>query len=322
MKKYKICILGGTGFVGKHLLSRLAAEGHELTVLTRHRERNRDLLVLPTVKLIQGDIHNESVLRTHFIGQDVVINLVGILNESSHNGKGFQRAHVQLTQKLIEACETNGVHRVLHMSALGASAKKKTSHYLLSKGQAEDLIHIIDTLQVTTFRPSVIFGPGDSFLNRFYGLLKLVSVLPLACPKARFSPVYVGDVVEAFVHALHNPASIGQRYNLCGPKTYTLKELVQYTAQFLNEKKIILGLPQSLSRLQAYLLEYVPGKPFSVDNFHSLQLDSVCDEPFPAEFGIRPHRLEEIVPSYLTGQGRSEEYDRFRLRATRYSRQR
>lgn len=325
MKKYRICILGGSGFVGKHLLSRLAAEGHSLTVLTRHRERHRDLLVLPTLELIQADIHNENVLRKYFTRQDVVINLVGILNEANHNGKGFQKAHVQLAQKVVQACEANGVKRILHMSALNATAKKKISHYLLSKGQAEDLVHIIETLQVTSFRPSVIFGPGDSFFNRFYNLLKLTPfAMPLACPNARFAPVYVGDVVEAFVYSLHNVNTVGQRYDLCGPKVYTLKQLVQYITGFLPTriKPRIVGLPPLLSKLQAYIMEYMPAKPFSIDNYQSLQADSVCKGPFPAIFGIKPRSIEEIVPHYLAKQAQRDHYDGYRSRAVHYARQR
>ena len=323
MKKYNICVLGGTGFFGQHLISRLAGEGHQIRVLTRRRERHRELLVLPTVDLIQADIHNESVLKKYFAGQDVIINLVGILNESCHNGKGFQKAHVQLTQKLVQACETNGVSRVLHMSALNATPKKKISHYLLSKGQAEDLLHVIDTLQATSFRPSVMFGPGDSFFNRFFNVLRFTPfVMPLACPNARLAPVYVGDVVEAFIYCLHNPATIGQRYDLCGPKVYTLKQLVQYTASFLPDKPTIVGLPPALSKLQAYIMEYVPGKPFSVDNFHSLQADSVCDRPFPEIFAIKPHSIEEIVPQYLASESQRDHYQTYRSHAQQYTRTR
>lgn len=324
MKKYRICVLGGTGFVGKHLVSRLAGEGHQIRVLTRHREQHRDLLVLPTVELIQGDIHNESVLKQYFAGQEVIINLVGILNESGHNGKGFQKAHVQLVQKIIQACEKNQVSRVLHMSALNATGKKKLSHYLLSKGQAEDLLHIINTLQVTSLRPSVIFGPGDSFFNRFYKLLRVTPfVLPLACPNARFAPIYVGDVVEAFVHSLHDPRTIGQRYDLCGPRVYTLKQLVQFVAGFLPHDRTILGLPPGLSKLQAHIMEYMPGKPFSCDNFQSLQVDSVCKgPPMPDIFAIKPRSIEEIVPYYLARQGQREKLAIYRSRAQLYTRRR
>jgi len=322
MKKYNICILGGTGFVGKHLVSRLAREGHNIRVLTRHRERHRDLLVLPTVELIQSDIHNESSLKKHFAGQEVIINLVGILNERGHSGKGFQRAHVQLVQKVVQACEANKIKRLLHMSALNATAKKKISHYLLSKGQAEDLVHVINTLQVTSFRPSVIFGPGDSFFTRFYKLLQTTPVLPLACANARFAPVYVNDVVEAMVHCLHDPRTTGQRYELCGPKTYNLKQLVQFTGGFVPGRRSIIGLPPVLSKLQALVMEYIPGKPFSYDNFQSLQVDSVCETPFPDIFSFKPRSIEEIVPRYLLSHGQRDNYAIFRKNATLYARQR
>lgn len=319
MKKYNICVLGGTGFVGKHLVSRLAAEGHRIRVLTRHRERHRDLLVLPTVELVQGNIHNESVLKKYFAGQDVIINLVGILNEAGHNGKGFHAAHVQLAEKVVLACEHHRVPRLLHMSALNATAKNKISHYLFTKGLAEDIVHNATALQVTSFRPSVIFGPGDSFINRFYKVLRMTPfVLPLACPDARFAPVYVGDVVEAFVRSLHTARSIGQRYELCGPRVYTLKQLVQFTAGFLRYKRTILGLPPALSKLQANIMEYMPGKPFSRDNYHSLQIDSVCQGPFPAIFNLNPRSLEEIVPTYLGKAAERDHYAVFRSQSRQY----
>lgn len=321
MKKYNICVLGGTGFVGKHLVSRLAAEGHQICVITRRRERHRDLLVLPTVEVVQGDIHNDSILKKYFTGQDVIINLVGILNETCHNGKGFQKAHVHMAQKVVQACEATGVSRLLHMSALNANPKKKVSHYLLSKGQAEDLMHVIDTLQVTSFRPSVIFGPGDSFFNRFFNVLRLMPFgMPLACARARFAPVYVGDVVEAFMYSLHNVSTIGQRYDLCGPKVYTLKQLVEFAAGFLPFQRRIVGLPSILSKLQAYIMEYIPGKPFSLDNYQSLQVDSVCKEPFPEIFGIKPRSIEEIVPQYLAKGGQRDHYAAYRRDAQQYSR--
>lgn len=315
-----ICVLGGTGFIGQHLVNRLARDGHNIRVLTRHRERHRSLLVLPTVELIQTDVHNENELKQQFAGQDVIINLVGILNESGNKGKGFQRAHVQLTQKVVQACEQNKISRLLHMSALNATAdpRQKVSHYLHSKGQAEELAHVIQGLDVTSFRPSVIFGPGDSFFNRFYQLLKLTPfVFPLACPKARFAPIYVGDVVEAFVHSLHDSRTYGQRYDLCGPKSYSLKELVNYTASFIPYKRRIIGLGSTLSKLQALMLEFAPGKPFSRDNYKSLQIDSICKDDFPAIFQIKPRGIEEIVPQYLAKCRQREQYQDYRSQARR-----
>ncbi|MDH5408791.1 MAG: complex I NDUFA9 subunit family protein [Gammaproteobacteria bacterium] len=315
-----ICVLGGTGFVGQHLVSRLVRDGHHVRILTRHRERHRSLLVLPTVEVIKANIHNENDLNKYFAGQDVIINLVGILNESGNKGKGFQKAHVQLAQKVVQACEHNKVTRLLHMSALNASADPKNvvSHYLHTKGQAEELVHVIKGLDVTSFRPSVIFGPGDSFFNRFYQLLKLTPfVMPLACPNARFAPVYVGDVVSAIVHCLYDARTCDQRYDLCGPKSYTLLQLVKFTASFLPYKRRIIGLPPVLSKLQALIMDFVPGKPFSRDNYRSLQVDSVCKGKFPEIFQLTPSSIEEIVPQYLVNRCERGKFQDYRNHARR-----
>ena len=301
MSTHKICLLGGTGFVGRRLAARLSEAGHDVVILTRHRERHRGLLVLPTVKLVQGDVHDPGFLGNQFAGRDTVINLVGILNEAGRNGHGFARVHAELPEKIVGVCGATGVARLLHMSALHASADAP-SHYLRTKAQGEDAVHRAASadFHVTSFRPSVIFGPGDGFLNRFAALLRLTpGVFPLACPDARFQPVSVEDVVGAFVESLDNHKTFGERYDLCGPKTYTLRETVAYVARVLDKPVCIIGLNDTLSYLQALSLEFVPGKPFSLDNYHSLQIDSVCDKGFPEVFGITPGSLEEIAPDYL-----------------------
>ena len=306
MPTHNICLLGGTGFVGHALCARLSERGHRVRVLTRHRERHRDLLVLPTVQVIEGDVHNPAFQHRQFKDCDTVINLVGILNEKGRSGRGFARAHADLPEKIAQACRQTGVKRLLHMSALHA-AHDAPSHYLRTKASGEDAAHHAATpdFHVTSFRPSVIFGPGDSFLNRFAQLLRLSPlVFPLACPNARFQPVYVGDVARAFVEALDNHQTFGERYDLCGPKVYTLHELVTYVAQQLGLRTCIIGLNDRLSWLQAALLEFVPGKPFSLDNYRSLKIDSVCDKGFPEVFGIQPASLEEVAPTYLN-TGRS-----------------
>ena len=301
MSTHKICLLGGTGFVGKRLAARLSEAGHGVVILTRHRERQRDLLVLPTVRLVQGDVYDPEFLRKQFEGRDTVINLVGILNEKGRDGRGFARAHAELPSMIAETCRQTGVARLLHMSALHATPKAP-SHYLRTKALGEDAVHRAGNpdFHVTSFRPSVIFGPGDGFLNRFAGLLRLTpGVFPLACPQARFQPVYVEDVVRAFVESLDNHKTFGRRYDLCGPKAYTLREIVEYVAGLMGKRACIVGLNDALSYLQAATLEFVPGKPFSLDNYRSLKVDSVCEKGFPEVFGITPASLEEIAPNYL-----------------------
>ena len=316
MNVRSVCVLGGTGFVGSHIVARLIASGRKVKILTRRAQRHRDLLVLPGVKLIEADIHDVAQLKQHFAGVDAVINLVGILNEKGHDGSGFQRAHVELARKVLEACKATKVKRLVHMSALNADAASGPSHYLRSKGEAENHLHTFGApdVAVTSFRPSVIFGPGDSFINRFAGLVKMMPfVFPLTCPQARFAPVYVGDVAAAFVGALEDKSSFNKRHDLCGPHDYTLKQLVQYTAQQAAVKRWVIGLPDWYSAMIAFMSEYIlPGKFFSLDNFNSLKVDSVCKNG-----GRCPTALEAIVPSYLGKADRNAVYQRFREHAGR-----
>jgi len=299
----RICILGGCGFVGARLVIALAEQGHIVRVPTRNKSLNHPLTSTDGVEVCQADIHDSDTLNQLTTGCRAVINLVGILNEQTSDGSGFHHAHVNLTEKVIRACEHNEIPRLLHMSALHADADKGPSHYLFSKGKAQELVANANRhgLATTWFCPSIIYGPGDSFFNRFATLLKFAPVFPLACPDARFAPVYVEDVVRSFVRSLDDNETVANGYNLCGPKIYTLKQLVEYTARTCNMKRIVIGLNDTLSRLQAHSLGLVPGKPMSYDNYLSLQVDSVCETGFPERFGTATV-LEDIVPAYLYRQ--------------------
>ena len=305
MRKPKICILGGTGFVGRNITSVLLAQGYEVSILTRHRERNRDLLVYPSVRVIESDMYNVDELATQFRGMDTVVNLVGILNQTRFGHENFEDAHVELPKNIAEAITQSDVLRLLHMSASNADPDGP-SLYLQSKGRAEEFIHEHASkhgYEVTSFRPSVIFGPGDSFTNRFASLLRDIPFFfPLACPDSRLQPIYVDDVANCFVNAIKNNETFGQRYDLCGPNVYTLYEIVEYIAKTIGAKRKIIRLTESQSRLQASTLQWFPGKPFTPDNFQSLQVASVCEKPFPEVFDIKPCTMEEIVPKYLKQQ--------------------
>jgi len=317
----RLCILGGTGFVGRALANRLAGDGLQLRILTRNREKNRrSLILLPGVDLIEADVHDLATLERHFTGCDAAINLVGILNERGRDGSGFRFAHVELARKVVAACRAAGVRRLLHMSALNADARSGPSHYLLSKGEAEDLVHAAAELRVTSFRPSVIFGREDSFFNRFASLLRVTpAVFPLACAAARFQPVHVGDVVAAFLRTLADPDAYGRRYSLCGPRAYSLRELVEYTAHCIGARRRVMPLPDVLARLQAAILDFWPGKPFSTDNYLSARVDSVCGcNDLPA-LGIAPAALEAIVPGYLSDRDQRTRFDEFRSQSRRHT---
>ncbi len=319
MKIKRICILGGSGFVGRHLCAELARRRYRIRVLTRRREPARQLLVFPTLELIEADIHYAASLNVHFRDCDAVVNLVGILNESSARSQRFDQAHASLPAKVSEACQFNGIRRLLHMSALGVDPSGPSS-YLKSKAAGEEAAHAAesDGIAVTSFRPSVIFGPDDNFFNQFARLLALSPlVFPLACPNSRMSPVYVEDVCRAFADSLEKKLTSGQRLELCGPRAYTLKQLVEYTARVAGLKRKVIGLSDKLSRLQARVLERLPGKPFSYDNYLSLSKDSVCSRNGLIELGISPTALEAIVPTYLGDQSRFKRYQSLRSTAGR-----
>jgi len=306
MPSVSICVLGGTGFIGRALVARLATDGHTVKVLTRDRTGNRDLLVLPTVRLVRADVHDPAELEREFGGCDVVVNLVGILNErrpGRGSGAEFRRVHTELPMKVVRACRAAGVRRYLHMSGLKADSRLGPSHYLRSKGEAEDFIRrecALGAPEFVIFQPSVVFGSTDEFVNRFASLLAVVpGVMPLACAGARFAPVYVGDVAEAFARCVGRSGVAGGTFQLCGPEVLTLGEIVRDTAAALGLRRWILPLPDAVSRVQAAIMDYVPGKPFSTDNYLSATLDSVCDCDGLAELDIERTSMRGVVPAYL-----------------------
>ena len=315
----KVCVLGGTGFVGRHLCCELSRRKLDIRILTRRRERRRDLIVIPNLELVETDVHSVADLSVQMKDCDAVINLIGILNERNRHGQDFASVHGELPGKVAEACRYNRISRLLHMSALNASADGPSS-YLKYKAEGENAVHrwADQGLQVTSFRPSVLFGPDDDFFNRFATLLGMSPIVfPLACPDARMSPAYVEDVTRVFADSLERKSTYGQRYDLCGPKQYTLRELVEYTARTMGMKTRILPLGDTLSRLQARVLEWVPGKPFSRDNYLSLQVDSVCEKNGFAEFGVNPTSIESVVPSYIGHRGKMDFYRELRRAAGR-----
>lgn len=313
MKVRNVCLLGGAGFIGSHVVHRLDAVGYRIKVLTRRRESARHLILLPNVQVVECDIMDHDALRAGLAGADAVINLVGILHEG--HATTFAAAHADLPERLAAACRDGGIARLLHVSALNADVAGPSA-YLRSKGAGEAAIKQ-SGLDWTIFRPSVVFGAGDSFLTMFAGLARLMPVLLLACPDARFQPVWVEDLAQAVAQSLENPATVGQSYELCGPGVYTLRELVAYAAQCAGASPRIVGLNDTLSTLQAALMELLPTKLMTRDNVLSMKVDSVCGCAFPAIFGITPTPLEAVAPEYLAGNTPRAGYLRFRLKAGR-----
>ena len=295
-----VVVIGGSGFVGRHLLARLVNAGLQVTALARSSAAESGLRKIAGVRVVRVKLESDEALSGCLAGQAVVINLVGILHESREID--FDAVHVAFPRRLVHLCLAAGVTQYLHMSALNADAAKGPSRYLKSRGEGEDAVHhACGGVTVTSFRPSIIFGPGDNFFGVFDRLLDWMPVFPVVCPQTRFAPVCVDDVVEAFYQVLERGADFnGQRLNLCGPQIYTFKELVQFVARVTGRRRLVLGLPDSLSRLQALVMERLPGKLFTRDNYRSMQIDSVCAKNDFAALGISPKALEDVMTPLLT----------------------
>jgi NADH dehydrogenase len=316
MKFGNVLVVGGSGFIGRHLVASLAAAGVMVTVPSRRRERAKHLILLPTVDVVEADIMAPGTLERLCAGKQAVFNLVGILHgrrgrrdERGPNdyGPDFARMHVELPQAIVTACRAAGVRRLLHISA--------PSEYLRSKGIGEQAVLAAEDLDVTVFRPSVVFGPEDTFLNRFATFARLSLVFAVPCPDARFQPVYVGDVARAMYVALDDPDARGKRYELCGPRVYTMKQLVEFVCAVTGRRRLVVGLPDGLSYLQARVMELLPGPLMTRDNYYSMQVPNTCDAEFP--FRIQPQTLEAIAPTYLAPSGPRERYPQLRWRARR-----
>ena len=308
MLERTVVVLGGSGFVGRHVVARLAARGYPVVVPTRRRENARHLILLPTVDVVEADIHNAATLARLATGASAMINLVGILNEA--HGQTFARVHVDLVRELVAACQGAGVRRVLQMSALNADTAGP-SRYQRSKGEAEARVEA-SGLEWTIFQPSVIFGREDAFLNLFAKLMRHLPLMALARADTRFQPVFVGDVAACVVRALELPATIGRKYPLCGPDVYTLRELVSYVGKVTGNERPVVALGPALGRLQALVLEMLPGTPMSRDNLASMERDSVCGCEFPAVFDVVPTALAAVVPGYLAPDAARSRYDGYR----------
>ena len=308
MKADKVLVLGGSGFIGRHLVAQLARREMSVTVPSRRRERAKHLILLPTVDVVEANVGDHAMLERLVRGQDAVVNLVGILHGD------FERAHAELPQAIVAACRAAGVRRLLHMSALGADVQGP-SEYQRSKAKGEQAVREAKDLDVTVFRPSVAFGPEDRFLNRFAAMARFMPVLAVPCPQARFQPVYVGDVARAMAAALDDNASHAKVYELGGPHEYTLKQLVELVCSLTERRRLVIGLPEWASRMQAFALEKLPGRLLTRDNYRSMQVPNTTRSPFP--FGIVPQALEAVAPAYLLPSGPRERYPQLRWRARR-----
>jgi len=306
MRYQTVALIGGTGFIGRHLVPRLLAAGRHVRVAARRRSHAGPLQMLP-VSIVECDVHDPVQLADFLEGADVVINLVGVLQDRRQQpyGPGFKKAHVDLPSKIVDACARLGIRRFLHVSALAADSNAP-SMYLRSKGDGEKRIEAAAqppvNLLTTIFRPSVIFGPGDKFLNTFAALQKIFPFVPLACANARFQPVFVGDVADAISNAIDTDAAVGRVFELGGPRVYTLAELVRLAGVVSGHSRPVLGLPDWVARLQGAVFEHLPNAPITRDNIDSMKIDSVTSAPIDPVLRVTPVAIESIAPGYLGEQ--------------------
>ena len=272
-------LLGGSGFIGKQLAFALANRGCRVTIPCRRPHRNKSLLVHPNIRIVEANVFDSDQLDSLCQNQQVMINLIGILHERRRDD--FRRIHVDFIKTLVEACTKHSIKRFLHISALGASQATGTSRYLRSKGEGENLLHTFGQkdLHVTSFQPSVVFGKNDHFINRFSSILKLCfGFFPLACARSKLAPVYVGDLVGKIVESVEDKTTYSKRYTVCGPEVFNLQQILELIVNAMGLSCRIVPLGNTASKLQASLLQNLPGKLFTMDNYRSLQTECVCQE--------------------------------------------
>jgi len=291
----KIFISGATGFVGGHLCKELLARGHTLRLLSH----NTKTAASGGVEFFGGDVTTAADCATGAAGCDAVVNLVGIIREFPQRGVTFERLHVEATRNMLAAAEQNGIRRYLQMSALG-SRPAAVSGYHRSKYQAEELV-VASGLDYTIFRPSLIFGPKDAFVNMLAGFIRSFSVVPvIGDGKYRMQPIAADDVARCFAIALEKPETVGKAYNLCGPDRLNYLEIVDVVAKVLGRHFILkMKNPLLLMQFVTPILEQFPFYPVTSDQITMLLEESICDGSWHETFGFKPIGFEEGIRTYL-----------------------
>jgi len=302
VKISKCVIFGGTGFVGSNFAQKLSPLAKEIVVITRDIERNKSLKMIPNLQLVPASISDSKTIRDVLKNAEIVVNTIGILNEFDQIST-FENIHFKFLQRLSQEIKVNKIKRFLHISSLNAKIDQM-SDYLHTKGKAEDFIlnEMSSFCNTTIFRPSIVFGEEDSFFNKFAKLLKFIPIFPLACPYARFQPIYVGDLTDFMISCISNIETYNKKIDTVGPKIYTFSELIKLTTKTMGIRRVIIPLNDSLSKAQAYVFQNLPGKLFTIDNYYSLQIDSVSENGY-----VGKTTVEQTLPNYLNIKDESEE---------------
>jgi len=292
-----VLVMGGTGFVGRHVCEKLCRSGWHVTVPTRRAHTARHIQHLPGLSVVEADVHNPVALARLLAGHQAVVQLVAILHGNEH---AFDQVHVQLPARLVAACQSSDVRRVVHVSALGV-APDAPSMYQRSKARGEAALKA-GGLDLTLLRPSVIFGADDHFLNLFAAMQRWLPFVPLAGARAQFQPVWVEDVAEAVVRCLAQPATAGKTYECAGPEVLTLEDIVRLAGKSSGHPRPVIEIADDVGRAQAWLMEHLPGPPLmSRDNLDAMKTPNVASGEFPGlrALGIEPASLAAVAPGYL-----------------------
>ena len=312
MRNRRTAVLGGSGFIGRYIVQRLAARGDVIPVGCRRAEEAKflkplgDVGQIATLNLTIGD---EQILPAFLAGNDALVNCVGILRESG--SQTFDRVHHTGPARLARLAREAGIERFVHISAIGADPRS-SSAYARTKAAGEAAVR--DAFPtVTILRPSVVFGAEDQFFNRFAAMATISPVLPLiGGGHTRFQPVYVGDVADAVVKCLDDPTTAGRTYELGGPKVYTFRELIELMLGEIRRKRLLVDLPFGLAAIQARLMSILPNPPLTPDQVELLKRDNVVSSGALtlAALGIAPTAVEGVLPSYLDRFRRGGWYER------------
>ena len=303
-----ITVFGGSGFVGRHIVQRLAQAGYRIRVPTRKPSLANHLMTsgkVGQIALMRADIRNEREVEAAIEGAEFVINLVGILKPGG--GRTFTAMHADAAGTIARAAAKAGVRRLIHVSSIGADMNSRSA-YARSKSEGETQVRQAFP-SATILRPSIVFGPGDGFFVRFAALMRLAKgIFPLfGGGKTRFQPVFVGDVAEAVANALADDRTRGKTYELGGPAVYSFKELLAFVARVTERKRTFIPIPFFLLDIMAAFTGWLPFAPITLDQARLLRTDNVVKSGADrhtvgtiADLGVQPTALEAIVPAYLT----------------------
>ncbi|MEO1090002.1 MAG: complex I NDUFA9 subunit family protein [Pseudomonadota bacterium] len=308
MRNEVVTVFGGSGFLGRYVVRRLAAEGAQVRVVCRYPQQAlhlRTMGEIGQVVVMRGNVAAETDLASYVDGATAVINLVGILFQWGR--QRFDAVQATAPGRMAAAAREAGATRFVHLSAIGADTSSDAA-YARTKAAGETAV-LEEFAGATILRPSVVFGAEDDFFNRFAQMAGISPFLPLiGGGQTRFQPVYVDDVAQAVMKALTDPDTRGQTYELGGPDVYTFKELLEYLVEVLGRKRLLLDVPTGLANVKARFFEYLPKPPLTRDQIALLATDNVVSAGAKtfADLGIQPTPMQVVVPTYVQRYARHQ----------------